>query len=388
MTASRQDDEAGSPLPVLLWYWGRRGGCARYTLELTRALAGRAPFELHLSLSRQSELYDAFGGVPARRWSIDTYRTHVGFAARSFALPWLRRRFARYLADQRIRVVLCTMEHLWNNAVTGAIRDAGARYLLVVHDADCHEGEDNVLRRWMHRRDIEQADGLITLTDAVRDAVIRNYGFPADRIWTAPHGAFDYGVPASPRSLPTDRPIRLLFFGRILPYKGLDLLLDALPLLRRRFPTVELEVWGSGDLTPYRSRLAALDNVRVVQRWILEEEIPEIYARSDLCVLPYRSASQSGVVADALSLGVPLVATPVGGLAEQVRHDVNGIVAGDVSAPAIADAIAGLLGEPDRYARLSAGALRDARETFGWSAIADQVSDAVAAIAAMPPRRR
>lgn len=364
-------------LRLLLWHWGRRGGGPRYTMELARALASRDDLALHLSLSRQSELFaeTALLGSPSHH--IDTYDSPLAFALRSGQLPLIRRRFARYLRDSRIDVVLCTMDHLWSAFVAPAIRRCGASYLLTVHDAERHPGEDLRVRQWLLRRDIALADGALTLTNVVRERLAERHAFPQQRIWVAPHGSFGDGTVAQPRILPADRPLRLLFFGRILPYKGLDLLLDAYALIRQNGPPVTLEVWGQGDLGPYRQRLSALPDVTVVNRWIHEAEIGDILRCADLCVLPYREASQSGVVAASVATGLPVVATPVGGLQEQVSDGVTGVVARAVTADAIADAVRMVISDPSRYATLSRGALEVAASELNWEGIAEKVSGAV-----------
>ena len=364
-------------LRLLLWHWGRRGGGPRYTMELARALAGREDLELHLSLSRQSELFAETASLGSPSYHIDTYESLSAFAYRSAQLPMIRRRFARYLRDSRIDVVLCTMDHLWNAFVAPAIRRCGASYLLTVHDAERHPGEDLRVRQWLLRRDIALADGALTLTNAVRERLAARYGFPEQRIWVAPHGSFGDGSEAHPRTLPVGRPLRLLFFGRILPYKGLELLLDAYARIRQGGSPVTLEIWGQGDLSPYRAKLSALPDVTVVNRWIDEAEIGDILRHADLCVLPYREASQSGVVAASVATGLPVVATPVGGLREQVPDGIAGVVAQAVTADAVAEAILMVIGDPSRYAALSRGALEMAASELNWERIAGKVSDAV-----------
>ncbi len=368
-----------SPLRVLIWHWGRRGGGPRYTLELARVLAARDDMDVHLSLSRESEMYAEFDGLPvAGRCDINTYESVIQFGLRSLKLPLLRRRFARYIQEQKIDVVFCTMDHLWNAFMTGVMRDSGAVYLLTVHDATRHPGEDQGWRRWLLRRDIDASDVALVLTRSVGASLQANYGYPADRTFLSTLGHFgdgrsDVGV----RSLPADRPPRLLFFGRILHYKGLDLMLEALPVLRKEFPKLGLEVWGTGDITPYQAALDAVGDVRVENRWIEEEEIPGIFAATDLAVLPYREASQSAVVATAFAVGMPCVATPIPGLCEQVADGVTGVIAAGNSPAEYAEAVAKVLRDPAFYARLSQGCLQAATTTLSWESIGVSVAEAL-----------
>lgn len=367
------------PLRVLVWHWGRRGGGPRYTLELARLLAAKADMSVHLSLSRQSEMFADFDDIPvAGRFDIDTYENITQFGSRTLKLPLLRRHFARYIREKKIDIVFCTMDHLWNAFMTGVIHDSGAVYLLTVHDATRHPGEDQGWRRWLLRRDIDASDACLVLTHSVADSLQANYGYPTDRIFfsTLGHfgdGRYDHNV----RSLPADRPPRLLFFGRILHYKGLDLILDALPILRKEFPKLGLEIWGTGDISPYKAALDAVADVRVENRWIEEEEIPRIFAATDLAVLPYREASQSAVVATAFAVGMPCVATPIPGLCEQVADGVTGVISAGISPAQYAEAVAKVLRDPIFYARLSQGCLHVTATTLSWESIGVSVAEAL-----------
>lgn len=366
-------------LKVLLWHWGRRGGGPRYTLELARVLATRSDMDIFLSLSRQSEIYAAFQDISAvGRFDVDTYESLPQFVLRTAKLPWLRRRFLHYLRKNEIDIVFCTMDHLWGAFFVAAIHDAGALYLLTVHDATRHPGEDQRWRRWLLRRDIEGSDGTLVLTRSVGTSLCTNYKYPKERTFLSALGQFgDGAVGRAPRELPNDRPVRLLFFGRIMAYKGLDLLLESLPLLRARFPELELEVWGMGDLRPYREMLEGTPGIRVENRWVHEHEVSGIFERTDLAVLPYREASQSAVVATAFAVGMPCVATPIPGLCEQISDGENGVIAAGMSAQDFSNAVSRVLINREFYCRLSAGSLRTAKGALGWRTIGGTVAEAL-----------
>lgn len=376
------------PLSILLWHWGRRGGGPRYTLELARALAQRPGIELHLSLSRQSELFaetDALG-LPSSH--VDTYANLVQFALRSALLPRFGAQVRRYVREKRIDVVYNTMDFLWGSVLAPDVARAGALYLLAVHDAERHPGEDGLVRRWLLARDIAAADGAITMTDAVRERLIEAHRFQPERAWTAPLGVFVDTKATAPRSLPQDRPARLLFFGRILPYKGLDVALAALPMIRAAHTGVELEIWSSGDIAPYRRALERTEGVRLNHGWIAEDQVPSIFARTDICVLPYREASQSAVIASAMAAGMPVVTTPIAGPVEQIAGGEAGRIASGFDPQAFAEAVVGLLGDPQAYARASARAVDLSSGALAWSSIAGRIEDAARALAAIGPRAK
>ena len=114
--------------------------------------------------------------------------------------------------------------------------------------------------------------------------------------------------------------LRLLFFGRLLAYKGLDMLEEALRLLGPR-DDFELRVVGSGPEDPILDALRRLPNVTVENRWVPEDEVGALLAWRDALVLTYREASQSGVAAAALSARRHVLSTRVGGLLEQLAAE-------------------------------------------------------------------
>lgn len=358
---------------ILLWHWNRKGGGPRYTWELARALAARDDVEVALSYSRQSDYAEAMRALELPSLEIDTYTSARGFAAGFLRLPLIRRRLASFLRQQQIDLVVSTMSHLWSPFVAPTIRRLGLPYCLVAHDPEPHPGEASRLRRWSLARDIAQADALVALTHHVagRLQAIRP-DLPAERSAVIPHGSFSFGErPHPPRELPRERAIELLFFGRLLEYKGIDILAAAYKLLRRRYGTrVRLTVAGRGDEAEYGPMLRNLPGLHWESRWIEEEEIGGMLEEADVLLLPYREASQSGALAAAEYAALPSVATPVGGLAEEIEAYGSGTVARGVTGEAFAQAVMELLESPARYARCSEAALEAALGPKSWDTLA------------------
>jgi glycosyltransferase involved in cell wall biosynthesis len=163
------------------------------------------------------------------------------------------------------------------------------------------------------------------------------------------------------------------------PYKGLDLLRDAFRLLRTRHSDARLRVVGEGRVEVLAPGLAGLPGARVEARWVAEAEIPNLIRSADALVLPYREASQSGVIPLGFALGVPAVVTPVGGLAEQVKDGETGAVAKAVSPEALAGAMERLC-RPQERARLAEGARRAGLRLADWDAHAEALVNGLRAL--------
>lgn len=137
----------------------------------------------------------------------------------------------------------------------------------------------------------------------------------------------------------------ILFFGYIKPYKGLELLLKAMPQILKKIPLAHLVIVGEvyGDERIYFQLIKSLNlgnKVTFVNRFATNEEVELYYKAADVLALPYLSATQSGVVQIAYDFGLGAVCTPVGGLPELVIDKRTGIVADSVSETAFANAVA------------------------------------------------
>ncbi len=350
---------------ILVWYWGRRGGGPRYALELLRALTERTDVDLAVSLSSGNEALEEFEALACALDVVETYSGVTSFVTASLQLPLIRHRFQAAIARSGADAVVSIMPHPWSWYLAPAVPSAGSRLISIIHDAYTHPGEANPLWKWRIGRELHAAAGVVALSQHVKRQLVEGYGYPTDRIAVMPLGPFAYAEAGPVRRFPRGRPFRFLFFGRLMAYKGLQLLLEAFRQLAALRPDVELHIVGSGDLSAYRAQLATVPRVTVINRWIEDREIPALFAGADALVAAYTEASQSAAIATAHGSGLPVVVTPVGGLVEQVMADETGIVATSPSPGAVADAMLGLL-DPGLYERCASATTSQASGTGGW----------------------
>jgi glycosyltransferase involved in cell wall biosynthesis len=200
-------------------------------------------------------------------------------------------------------------------------------------------------------------------------------GLNPDRVHVIPHGAFDYLT-----NLPDEKPLAaelegaegpvILFFGLLRPYKGLDTLLRAF----QQLDGAELWIVGnpSMDVEPLRDLAArAPGRVRFVTRFVEDAEIPAIFRRADLVVLPYRDAEHSGVLYSALAFGKPLLLSSVGGFPEVAATGAARLVRPE-DPEQLAQALNELLADPDARDRLARAARAAAEGPYSWDAVAAQ----------------
>ncbi|HEX7070543.1 MAG TPA: glycosyltransferase [Rhodothermales bacterium] len=246
------------------------------------------------------------------------------------------------------------------------------RHVALVHNALPHEGRpgDTMLTR----RFLRGCDGALVLSESVESDVRRLA--PSIPVVRVEHPAYDLFGEAPTRAdsreslgLPADAEVGL-FFGFVRPYKGLEVLLRAMPDVVRARPRFRLIVAGEfyEPKEPYERLLDELgirNRVEVVDAYIPGDAVGRYFAAADVVIQPYTSATQSGVAQVAWQFGRPLIVTDVGGLAETVPHEVAGLVVPPGDAAALAGAIIRYFAE-NLEPRLSEGA-RARREKHGWA---------------------
>jgi glycosyltransferase involved in cell wall biosynthesis len=198
-------------------------------------------------------------------------------------------------------------------------------------------------------------------------------GLDPGKVRVIPHGAFDYLA-----RLPEEKPLPselegaegpvILCFGLLRPYKGIEVLLEAF----QRVPGAELWIVGNPrmDVAPLRELAAAAPGrVRFVTRFVEDAEIPAIFRRADLVVLPYLAAEHSGVLYTGLAFGKPQLLSSVGGFPEVAAAGAARLVPPG-NAAALAAALAELTGDEAARSELAAAAAAAAAGPFSWDGAA------------------
>jgi glycosyltransferase involved in cell wall biosynthesis len=268
--------------------------------------------------------------------------------------------------------------------------------LLTVHDSNPFNGNP---RGWFQGLGavsiLSRFDGLIVHTRAARER-LQSYGIPAERVHCIPHGALaavDAPTPSSRKNLGTD-PVRILLFGRIKPYKGADVLLDAAarmaPELLRR---CRIHIIGEPfmDLRPLARQACAANIEQFVEiepRFVAHSELGSLLESADIIVLPYREIDASGVLMLALAAGVPIVATRIGLFAELLEDGRHGRLIEVDDAAALGRALEQLVLEPDMRAQMAHEVCLLQRSLPSWASIAAMTERLYRELAPQPRLRR
>jgi len=297
--------------------------------------------------------------------------------------PWSWRRTADDLLDAGAEVVIAKY---WLpffapgfGAVARRLRGRGVPLVYILDNVVAHERYPfaGPLTRWA----LSPAAGYVAQSGQVRRDLLDTLpNVDPARVRDCPHPVYDFGVPGRPRKsrrearavldLPDDARV-VLYFGFIKPYKGVDHLIAAAPLLRERYGAdLRLLIVGDvyGDAQPYRERIeagGAADIIRFVDGYVPDDAVEDHFLAADLVVLPYVSATQSGIVQIAYNYDRPVISTRVGGLPEVVLDGRTGFLVPPGEPAALAGAVVRFF-DGDHAAGFTAAVAQE-KEKYGWT---------------------
>lgn len=255
-----------------------------------------------------------------------------------------------------------------------------AKYPLVttVHDVVSHPGDGYARRtpQWIWDIAMRRADQLIVQGRALQQQIMERHHLPAEKIHLVPHGQLGIYVDwaqSAGASPPVDDD-RILFFGRIWPYKGLQYLIQAEPLITAEVPAARIVIAGEGEsLEPYRRLMAHPEHFEIHNHFLAPQEVARFFQQAAVVALPYIEASQSGVVPIACAFGKPVVASRVGSIAELVDDAETGFLVPPQDVPRLAQALVTLLKDKGLRQQMGERARLKAKTDLSWETRAEKV---------------
>ena len=359
-------------------------GAAAFNTAMVGALEQRCPVEL----VGWRRLYPPFLYRGSDR---DDRSRPPGSVSREAMLDWInpltwRAALGRVDAFGASAVVLPWIHAVMSPPYRWLLRHAPprARRVVICHNVVPHEpfpGSRTLTRSVLGNADLlvthapHQADELAGL-DLGHIRVLEAFHprFVAEDLAEAPSAT---AVTAERKRLGSPR-LLLLFFGAVRPYKGLDTALEALARLPRE---LDVRLLVTGRFWEGRERYDAIverlgigDRVEIHDGYVSNEDAALAFTAADAVVLPYRSATQSGVAQLGYAYGKPVVATTVGGLPAAVDHGRTGLLVAPGDPAALAVALEQLAADPRRFDAAIAGE----REATSFARYAELLAGAIA----------
>lgn len=302
-------------------------------------------------------------------------------ALRLFSKPRLRQVLTQLSAVAEIHrhirefapdVVHIQAGHMWLNLSLHWLRSYPI--VLTVHDAKRHPGDAGMQHppQWVMDYGPRHATEIIVHAPQIKEELADRLCLDREHIHVIPHILI--GDSEASCQVGEEEGM-ILFFGRIWPYKGVDILIQAETQITSVFPHARIVIAGEGeDLERYRRMISDPGKYEIMNYYISDEERAALFRRASVVVLPYLEASQSGVVPIAYTYEKPVVATTVGGLPEAVDHARTGLLVPPGDKAALAEAVIQLLQDRELRHRFGAAGKRKLQEQCAPEVIARETS--------------
>lgn len=257
-----------------------------------------------------------------KTWLVDCPE-RPGVCKKTFNLPLLISLIHR-IRKERFDVIYFESLHVWNLPILWMAGRKTCTYQ-VIHEVVPHEGDRQIaLVELMNKAVCKLADMIVLRNHMYRELLSQKYCVSDDRVkclelWRR-----------YPQFIPPVNSGTALFFGRVNPYKGADNLLQ----IAKNCPDIHFEMIGRVDsqMVGIADQLRSLPNVHLNDEYVSDDEMKQAFIQADWIILPYNSASQSGVIIDAYKYSRPVIAFDVGAISEQLEEGHSGylVKAGDI----------------------------------------------------------
>jgi len=344
---------------------GQTGAGPVYSLEMAKALAQSGRCELQVIISE--------GLTNIAAWENEFQNSRVNFnIVKAYSHSKLsvmvqffnfarKCKIVKLIKDFRPDVLYVPFGLLWARFIYTMI-PSNVKIVSTIHDVTSHDGFNfgEEISKLLTLGSNRYVDGWVILNKKDKTIVEGKYRKPVTVI---PHASFGYYFKENNENAKQRLNQRIGFFGRIEPYKGLDLLVEAFE--QSKTPNLELLIAGSGSIpSELQERIKCNKRIELINRYIKDEEFQPLLGKVDFVVLPYKRASQSGVIPMCFACGKTVIATNVGALEEQVPIGTGLLTkpnANDICAQ-----IDALYLKPDLIYKLGNKAKRYADEELSW----------------------
>lgn len=314
----------------LIIYLSRRG-CLEYTIAVIKQLGGRNPILL-INSDNNNYFSSKFPQLDIRTTSVPDSKSSLltGF----FSYQSVIRNLIIELSDT-IGQVYFTAFHPYNSSLIKLFHKSSIPATITIHDYKTHTGERSWLTERIQKKCIRYSSRVNFLSDHVRNQALDELG-SNNKFKVVPHPLVDS---YTNNKLDHNPHPNLLFMGRMVDYKGINILLEAI----KGLPINKLTIAGEnqGITIPIQ------DKLNVISEYLPENDVAKLLETHEILILPYKEASQSGVLCLGIDAQMVMVITKVGGLREQLNESEAAWV--EPSVDSLRAGLRKLIEEPDLY---------------------------------------
>lgn len=239
-----------------------------------------------------------------------------------------------------------------------------------VHDPKLHLGEERLHAKFIAQVTRRYTTQTIVHGEELKKIMTKESRAEKETIHVIPLGDFSFYKKWEGKDI-QEIDNTILFFGRIWPYKGLDYLIKAQPLITKEIPEAKIVIAGKGeDFKKYENLMTNRDAFIVYNQFIPNEMVAELFQKASIVVLPYVEATQSGIISIAYAFKKPVVATNVGSIPEVVDDGKTGYLVPPENTEKLAETIIKLLQNKEERKKMGENAYEKMKKEMSWDEIA------------------
>lgn len=359
-------------MKALLLQLTGRGGTQLYVSQLANSLSKKNEVTLLLG----SYLFDEnqYPDSDVKIVFVDTSPSYLKMVIKLFN-PFTYIKLLTLISHEKPDVIHLVLEDMISGITFLLLKLKKYKLILTEHDTSPHKGEkliETIHVQFTKHLVRNVSDRIIVHGSNLKKDLISK-GVSEKKIKVIPHGDYTYYLKWAKNI--EEEQNSVLFFGRILDYKGLDYLINAVPTIASAIPNVKIIIAGSGDFTKYSSMIHDQKYFEIHNRFIQDEEVAEFFQRSCLVALPYIDGSQSGIIPIAYAFKKPVIVTKVGSILEVVDNGITGFIIPPKNSEALAMAIIKILSDNSLRLRMGQNGYEKMIDELSWEKIAVETTN-------------
>lgn len=364
---------------IVINYTGRKGAGPINAIEMAKGMLDNHKDVIAIVSEYCSNLDDWKKLELERLIIIKTYENVLTLINNTILFLFKKNEVIRNLGTEyEIAYIYCPMVTYWSRFINQKI---GKKYktCVVIHDPIPHSGDKIkkiVCAAFGQERLYKNASVIVTHSRKFIKFIEEKYN-KKDKVCYIPLGRHDfykkYSCNIRYKGYKKDA-VNFLFFGRIEPYKGINILLEAYRKLKSEVDHVTLTIAGAGKHFNIKENDINLD-INIENRWIEDDEVESFFCGENVVlILPYLDATQSGPVLIAMEYDVPVIGTKTGGLEEQIQEGKTGLLVEAGNVEQLMKAMLEIANNIELREELKSG-IKEYRESLNWNKLAGTIDD-------------
>lgn len=339
----------------------KKGGMVHYTAQLTNSLVDNVHINLIVPTGCNEEYFDdkinlkTIQTPPQGKWlSFDQFNIFKLF---------------KLIKDIDPDIIHISGNYVWVIGLFFFFKIKKYPIVVTLHDINAHYGENTFINKLTNYFYLKIANYVFVHGESLKKELLEK-GFENDNVSVIKHGDYSFFTNYSDKEITEDGSI--LFFGRIEDYKGLEYLLKSVPLIKKEVDNLNIIIAGRGNLTKYTDLIKGNENLEVINKYIEDDQVAELFQRASIVAMPYIEGSQSGIIPIAYSFKKPVVVTDVGSIPEVVDDGITGFVVPPRDVKALAEALINLLKDDALRKKMGVNSYKKMKEELSWDIISKQ----------------